>query len=105
MARDIIWGSAHEPVLVELDDRRRTALGKIGRREHTRYLVEEEPDGTLIWRPAVVLPEQELRFMRAHPDEYAEIRRRQADPDPRRRRERPHRARGEAGAPREPART
>jgi hypothetical protein len=98
MARDIVWASAKEPVLVELDDRRRTGLGKVGRKEHTRYLVEEEPDGTLIWRPAVVMPEHELRFMRAHPEEYAEIRRRQADPDPERRRERPARTRSEVRA-------
>ena len=83
-------------VLVELDHRRRTGLGKIGRKEHTRYLVEEKADGTLIWRPAVVVPEHELRFMRAHPEEYAEIRRNQASPDPERRRERPRRATGAA---------
>lgn len=96
MAADIVWSEAQEPVLVELDHRRRTGLGKIGRKEHTRYLVEEKADGTLIWRPAVVVPEHELRFMRAHPEEYAEIRRNQASPDPERRRERPRRATGAA---------
>lgn len=98
MANDIMWADAHPPVLVELDDRRRTALGKVGRKEHTRYLVEEQPDGTLIWHPAVVMPEHELRFMAAHPEAYAEIRRQQADPDPARRRERPARSRRAAEA-------
>jgi hypothetical protein len=98
MVNDIMWAAAHPPVLVELDDRRRTALGKVGRKEHTRYLVEEQSDGTLIWHPAVVMPEHELRFMTAHPEAYAEIRRRQADPDPARRRERPVRSRRAAEA-------
>lgn len=98
MAQDIIWAEVHPPVLVELDDRRRTALGKVGRKEHTRYLVEEQPDGTLIWHPAVVLPEHELRFMAAHPEAYAQIRQQQAAPEPARRRERPARARHGARA-------
>jgi hypothetical protein len=29
-------------VLIELDDRRRVSLGKVGRPEHRRYLVHEE---------------------------------------------------------------
>lgn len=85
----MIWAESHPPVLVELDDRRRTALGKVGRKEHTRYLVEEQADGTLIWRPAAVVPEHELKFMEAHPEEYARIRQQQAAPDPARRRGRP----------------
>lgn len=67
--------------LVELDARRRLSLGKIG--HHSRYLVREEPDGTLIFEPAVVLTELEARFManpalvarvddnRAHPERRA----------------------------------
>lgn len=50
-------------VFLELDDRRRASLGKVGRREHTRYLVDEEPDGTLIFRPAVVMPEAQARLL------------------------------------------
>jgi len=92
MAPDIMWASGNPPVLVELDERRRTSLGKVGRKEHTRYLVEEEADGTLIWRPAVVMAEHELRFMEAYPEEYARIRAEQADPDPGRLRDRPARA-------------
>jgi hypothetical protein len=50
-------------VLVELDDRRRVSLGRIGRQEHTRYLVTEEPDGTLVFTPAVVLSELEAKLL------------------------------------------
>jgi hypothetical protein len=92
MALDIMWASGNPPVLVELDERRRTSLGKVGRKDHTRYLVEEEADGTLIWRPAVVMAEHELRFMEAYPEEYARIRAEQANPDPGRLRDRPVRA-------------
>lgn len=64
--------------LIELDERRRASLGGIGRR--SRYLVREEPDGTLIFEPAVVLTEAEQRYLdnetlvaqiednRAHPE-------------------------------------
>ena len=48
---------------LELDDRRRASLGKLGRREHTRYLVDEEPDGTLIFHPAVVMSEAQARLL------------------------------------------
>lgn len=34
---------------LELDSRRRASFAEIGRKEHTRYLVDEEPDGTLIF--------------------------------------------------------
>ena len=33
--------------LIELDGRRRAALGRLGNPEHNLYLVDEEPDGTL----------------------------------------------------------
>ncbi len=49
-------GNMAEPVLIELDDRRRCSLGRIGNKDHRYYLVTEEPDGTLIWKPAVVMP-------------------------------------------------
>ncbi|MFT4010373.1 MAG: hypothetical protein QM655_10070 [Nocardioidaceae bacterium] len=42
--------------IIELDARRRTSLGRVGRREHTRYIVEEQDDGTLILTPALVIP-------------------------------------------------
>lgn len=47
--------------MIELDERRRLSLGKIGR--HSRYLVREEQDGTLIFEPAVVLTEFEARAL------------------------------------------
>lgn len=50
--------------LVELDARRRLTMPqRLG--HHSRYLVSEEPDGTLIWRPAVVLTEDELALRQA----------------------------------------
>jgi hypothetical protein len=50
-------------VILELDERRRASLGRIGRPEHRRYLVSEEPDGTIILRPAVVMTELEARLL------------------------------------------
>lgn len=47
--------------MVELDDRRRLSLGKIGR--HSRYLVREKRDGTLIFEPAIRLTEVEARVL------------------------------------------
>jgi hypothetical protein len=35
-------------LLLEVDGRRRLALGKLGDPSHTRYLAEEQPDGTII---------------------------------------------------------
>lgn len=52
-----------EPQLVELGSGRRLTL-KLG--HHDRYLGTEEPDGTLILRPAVVLTEDEL-ILRQNP--------------------------------------
>ncbi len=50
--------------LIELDSRRRLALGKLGNPEHTRYLVDEQPDGTLVLTPAVVMSQQEVALLR-----------------------------------------
>lgn len=44
------------PTLVELDGRRRLALGKLGKPEHRFYIAEELPDGTIRLTPAVVVP-------------------------------------------------
>jgi hypothetical protein len=51
-------------IIVELDSRRRASLGRIGRAEHTRYLAHEEPDGSIVLEPAVVLSELEVSFLR-----------------------------------------
>jgi hypothetical protein len=48
--------------LIELDDRRRVALGKVGKPEHRRYLAETHPDGTIILKPAVVVTEAQVRL-------------------------------------------
>lgn len=75
-----------EATLIELDSRRRTALGKVGR--HSRYLVRETPTGTLIFEPAVVLTELEAALL-ARPDILAEVAASRADPQDRRPRVRP----------------
>jgi hypothetical protein len=59
-----------QPILIELDSRRRTSLGKIGR--HSRYLAREEPDGTLILEPAVVLTTTETALL-GRPDLVAQM--------------------------------
>jgi len=61
-----------EGKLLELDERRRTSLGKIGRAQDRRYLVTELPDGTVILRPAVVLSQAELRLL-SDPDRLAQV--------------------------------
>ena len=50
------------PTLLELDERRRTSLNKIGQSQHRRYLVTENPDGSILLSPAVVMSELEARF-------------------------------------------
>jgi len=50
--------------LIELDARRRASFGRVGRPEHTRYLVTEEDDGTLVLTPAAVVSDMEARFLR-----------------------------------------
>ena len=66
------------PQLIELDARRRCALGRVGRPEHSRYLVTEERDGTLIFTPAVVMTAHEAALLR-HPESAEPIRIAQAD--------------------------
>ena len=45
---------------ISLDARRRTSLAKVGNKEHRRYLVQEQPDGTLTLIPAVTISHLEL---------------------------------------------
>lgn len=79
-----------DDVLIELDERRRVSLGRLGRPEHRRYLAHEEPDGTLVLVPAVVMPESQARLL-ANPDLLEQTERTVADPSTRVRRGRPRR--------------
>lgn len=65
--------------LVELDARRRVALGRLGNPEHSRYLVTEHPDGTLLFTPAVVMSAHEAALLR-HPELVERIKADLADP-------------------------
>jgi len=64
--------AAAEEVLVELDDRRRVYLSRVGRRADRRYLVRTHPDGTMVFTPATVVPTHVLRLM-DRPDVVASI--------------------------------
>jgi hypothetical protein len=83
---------ATERVLIELDERRRASLGKVGR--HRRYLAHEEPNGVIVLIPAVVLTETEARLL-GRPDLVDQIERTAADPASRVRRGRPQRQESE----------
>lgn len=52
-----------DEVVLELDGRRRVSLGRLGRPEHRRYLATEEPDGTIVLTPAVVMSALEAKFL------------------------------------------
>ena len=51
------WYHSVMAQLVELDSRRRISLGQLAR--HDRYIVTQEPDGTLVLTPAVVMADPE----------------------------------------------
>ena len=72
--------SAAEDVLVELDERRRVYLSKVGRSTDKRYLVRSEPDGTMIFTPVTVVPTHVLRLLE-RPDILAAIRHGQEHPE------------------------
>lgn len=48
---------------LSLDPRRRTSLAKFGRKEDSEYLVDEQPDGTLVLTPAVTISAAELAIL------------------------------------------
>lgn len=75
-------------ILIELDDRRRASLGRVGR--HEKYLAHEEDDGTIILRPAVVMTETEAALL-ANPELVARIQHSLDHPETRVRRDRPKR--------------
>jgi hypothetical protein len=56
--------TTEHPKEVVLDERRRTSLAKLGRKEDSRYIVEEYPDGTLVWIPAVTITAVELAALK-----------------------------------------
>ncbi|MGH9186271.1 MAG: hypothetical protein ACRD0U_10730 [Acidimicrobiales bacterium] len=58
--------------LVEVDSKRRVVLGKLGNSSDTRYLAHDEPDGTIVLRPAVVMSASQARFM-ANPKRVAAL--------------------------------
>jgi antitoxin YefM len=64
-------------VLIETDERRRVSLGKLG--WHRRYLAHDEPDGTIVLTPAVVMSETQARLL-ARPDVMKAIDEFLADP-------------------------
>lgn len=49
-------------LIVELDSRNRVSLTRVANR-HDRYLVREEPDGTLILEPSEVLTKAEKAYL------------------------------------------
>ena len=67
------------PQLVELDARRRVALGRLGNPEHDRYLVTEHADGTLVFIPAVVMTAHEAALLR-NPELVEQIKADRANP-------------------------
>jgi len=73
-------GTTNEEVLVELDDRRRVYLAKVGDSAHRRYLVRTESDGTMIFTPASVVPSHVLRLL-DRPDVLTAIRDAQVHPE------------------------
>lgn len=77
--------SAAAEVLIELDPRRRTTV-RLG--HHERYLAHEEPDGTLVFRPAVIITADEA-VLRANPGLVDRMDRSLNDPAVRTRRGRP----------------
>lgn len=65
--------SSDDEVLVELDDRRRVYLSKVGRSSDRRYLVRTHRDGTMVFTPATVVPLHVLRLL-DRPDILAAMR-------------------------------
>lgn len=60
-----------EPILIELDSRRRATLGRLGH-GRTRFLASEAEDGTITLAPAVVITELEAR-LHGQPEVMARI--------------------------------
>ena len=54
--------------LLSLDDRRRAAFGRIGRKQDTLYSVTEHPDGTLVLTPVVLMSAAEHALLTGPPE-------------------------------------
>ncbi len=54
--------------LLTLDDRRRAAFGRIGRKEDTLYEVTELDDGSLLLTPVVVMSTAERDLLTGPPE-------------------------------------
>lgn len=65
---------------VVLDQRRRTSLAKVGRRDDTKYLAEEYEDGTIVLVPATTVSKIELAAL--GDPELADLLRSAKDVDP-----------------------
>jgi hypothetical protein len=86
-SRRILWyvtistptSSAPGSQLIELDSRKRAPLRPFAR--HQRYIVSEEPDGTLVLTPAVVMSELEARLLRNNPALLAKLEESTAHPE------------------------
>lgn len=74
-------------MLIELDSRKRAALGRLA--HHDRYLAREEPDGTVVLTPAVVMPKLEAELLRANPAFVANLKEKMRHPERLRRRSLP----------------
>lgn len=59
-------------VLIQLDDKRRVVLGKVGKPEHRRYLAQTFPDGTVLLKPAHIVTDVQLRYW-ANPEVMAQV--------------------------------
>jgi hypothetical protein len=67
---------------VVLDERRRTSLAKVGRKQDQRYLAESFDDGTIVLTPAVTISAVELAVL-ADPKARKALRRAADRPKPR----------------------
>jgi hypothetical protein len=63
---------------VEVDNRRRISLGRVGRPEHRRYLIQEAADGEIRLIPVVSIPAREMILLQ-RPDLVASLERGIAD--------------------------
>lgn len=64
--------TASDRQLVELDNRRRASLAKIGRKADTRYLVTEYPNGDLYLTPVDIVSKRTLELL-ADPEALAAL--------------------------------